>query len=138
MSENKKPDESKHYAVGYRKPPQQSRFKKGQSGNPKGRPKGTLNLATVLGQTLREPVLINENGRQKVITKLEATVKQLVNKAASGDGHAMRYLLSLVMSAEEQTSQTSGASSSLSEADKKIMESVLKRFGSEKKGEASQ
>ena len=40
--------------VGYGNPPQHTRFKKGQSGNPRGRPKGTLNLATVLARTLRE------------------------------------------------------------------------------------
>ena len=86
--------------VGYGKPPKHTQFKKGQSGNLKGRPKGTLNLAKVLERTLREEVVINENGRRKVITKLEAAITQLVNKAASGDGHAMRYLCHLVLSAK--------------------------------------
>src|SRR5436190_1415506 len=72
------------HTVGYRKPPTHSRFKKGKSGNPNGRPKGTVNFATVLLKTLREKVVIKENGRRTVITKLEASVKQLVNKAASG------------------------------------------------------
>ena len=42
------------HTVGYRKPPMHSRFKKGKSGNPNGRPKGTVNFATVLLKTLRE------------------------------------------------------------------------------------
>ncbi|HWX55498.1 MAG TPA: DUF5681 domain-containing protein [Verrucomicrobiae bacterium] len=68
----------------YRNPPQRSRFKKGQSGNPNGRPKGRANLATVLERTLRDTVVIKENGRRKTITKLEAAARQLVDKAASG------------------------------------------------------
>lgn len=66
--------------VGYGKPPEQSRFQRGKSGNPNGRPKGILNFATALQKTLREIVVITENGRRKEITKLEAAVKQLVNK----------------------------------------------------------
>jgi Family of unknown function (DUF5681) len=81
--------------IGYRNPPQRTQFKKGHSGNPKGRPKGKRNLATVLEKTLHEKVVINENGRRKTITKLEAAVKQLVNKAASGDLRALHQLAAL-------------------------------------------
>ena len=70
--------------VGYGKPPQSTRFKKGTSGNPKGRPKGTLNLTTVFAKTLREKVVINEHGQRKTVTKFEAAVKQLVNKSCLG------------------------------------------------------
>ena len=82
----------KDYEVGYKKPPADSRFEPGQSGNPQGRPKGTLNFATTLLKTLRERVVINENGRRKEITKLQAAVKQLVNKAASGALRALNQL----------------------------------------------
>jgi hypothetical protein len=79
--------------VGYGRPPRASQFKPGQSGNPKGRPKGSLNVATVLERTLREKLVINEGGRRREITKLEAAVKQLTNKAASGDARALRLLV---------------------------------------------
>ena len=114
------------FAVGYGKPPKHARFKKGQSGNLKGRPKGTLNLATVLERTLREQVVINENGRRKVITKLEAAITQLVNKAASGDAYAMRHLCHLVISAEER-SVVEPLTQSL-DTDQKVMDNILKRF----------
>jgi Family of unknown function (DUF5681) len=112
--------------VGYCKPPQNSRFKPGESGNPRGRPRGCLNLETVLQRALDEKVVINENGRCKVMTKLEAAVMQLVNKAAAGDGKAMHYLCQLVVSAEgpvavEPTAQCS-------ETDQKVMANILRRF----------
>ena len=113
--------------VGYGKPPKHTQFKKGQSGNLAGRPKGTLNLATVLERTLREQVVINENGRRKVITKLEAAITQLVNKAASGDAHAMRYLCHLVISAEERSVVVEPIAQ-FSDSDRKVMDNILKRF----------
>jgi hypothetical protein len=122
-------DDSKSevFDVGYGKPPKHAQFKKGQSGNLNGRPKGTLNLATVLERTLREEVVVNENGRRKVITKLEAAITQLVNKAASGDGHAMRQLCHLVKSAEERSVAVEPITE-FSETDQKVMDNILKRF----------
>ena len=117
------------YEVGFGKPPVDTRFKKGQSGNPKGRPKGTLNMATVLARTLREKVVVNESGRRKVITKLEAAIKQLVNKAASGDLSALRQLANLVASAEERAAQSPVADSALSADDQKVEQGILERFG---------
>ena len=123
--------------VGYGRPPKHSQLKKGQSGNPNGRPKGSLNIATVLERTLRETVVINENGQRKTITKLEAAVKQLVNKAASGDMNAFKVLSALAHSAEEQdAAQDAEEAQNLKEVDQKILQDILKRFGnSEPKGE---
>jgi hypothetical protein len=114
---------------GYGRPPAHSRFKKGQSGNPQGRPKGTLNFVSVLQRTLRERVVINENGRRRTITKLEAAVKQLVNRSAGGDMNAFRMLFSLAQLAEEQLA-TDHVSTPVqfNEADQKVMLNFLKRF----------
>jgi hypothetical protein len=113
--------------VGYGKPPQNFRFKKGRSGNPRGRPKGALNMATVLARTLREKVVIDENGKRKMVSKLQAAIAQLVSKATSGDGHAIRYLCQLVISAEER-SVVAEPTTQLSEMDQKVMDNILKRF----------
>src|SRR5258705_5637098 len=91
------------YGVGFAKPPKYTQFKKGQSGNPKGRPKNTLNLATVVNRIVREQVVINEGGQRKTVTKFEAAVKQVANKAASGDLSALRHLLALVQFTEQPT-----------------------------------
>lgn len=88
------------YEVGYGKPPNEHRFKKGQSGNPQGRPKGSLNVATVVDRIMRERVVVNENGKRTTITKLEASVKQLLNKSASGDMRALQFTIGLVRYAE--------------------------------------
>jgi Family of unknown function (DUF5681) len=81
------------YEVGYGKPPWHSRFQKGQSGNPRGRPRGSKNSTTLMMEALQELVSVNENGRRKKITKQEAIIKQIVNKAASGDYRSIQFLL---------------------------------------------
>ena len=86
------------YTVGKGKPPEHTRFQKGQSGNPTGRRKGSKNVATLLEQVLNERVVVTENGKRKRITKLEAMLKQLANKAASGDHRAIKLLMPLAES----------------------------------------
>jgi hypothetical protein len=85
----------REYTIGKGKPPQHTRFQKGRSGNPKGRRKGSKNVTTLLEQVLNERVAITENGKRKTITKLEAMLKQLANKAASGDHRAIKLLMPL-------------------------------------------
>jgi hypothetical protein len=124
------------YGVGYGKPPKNTQFKKGQSGNPKGRPKGTFNLATVLGKALRERVVVNENGQRRTITKLEAAAKQLVNKAASGDLTALRQLSMLVLMFEQQSIGENSAPEAMDGEDQQAVMAMLKRFETEQKGES--
>ena len=88
------------YEVGYGKPPRNAGFKKGQSGNPRGRPPGSKNLTTLLNDALNETVTITENGRRRKITKREAVIKQLVNKSASADARSLKILLDLMLNLE--------------------------------------
>lgn len=81
------------YQVGYRKPPKHSRFKPGQSGNPRGKPPGAKNALTLLKQALLSSVLVKQNGRETKTTKLRAIVMQLVNRAVQGDYASIRLLL---------------------------------------------
>jgi len=114
--------------VGYGSPPEATRFKKGVSGNPRGRPKGSLNVATVLTRTLREKVTINENGRRRTVTKLEAAVKQLVNKAAGGDLRALHQLTALARDAEAEQNVRDAQRQDLGELDRDVMQGILRRF----------
>jgi hypothetical protein len=114
--------------VGYRKPPSDTRFRKGVSGNPKGRPKGSLNVATLLMKTLRERVILNENGQRKTVTKLEAALKQLVNKAASGDSRALKQLVELARDAEAKQDLAGRHTPLMNQLDQQVMEDILQRF----------
>jgi hypothetical protein len=116
-------------AVGFGRPPAGTRFKKGVSGNPKGRPKGSLNVATVFLKTLREKVVINEHGQRKSVTKLEAALKQLVNKAAGGDLRAIGQLRDLAREAEEkQNTAANQQSPAANDLDQEVMYGILQRL----------
>lgn len=96
---HKKP--KKPYEVGYGKPPKATRFKPGQSGNKKGRPKGSKNNATLLNLELDKRITITENGKKQTITKREAMFKQLVNGAIGGN----IYKATLVTKLSDQTAE---------------------------------
>jgi Family of unknown function (DUF5681) len=83
------------YKVGYGKPPKAGQFKKGKSGNPQGRPKGSLNLATDLRAELGEKITVREDGRSRKISKQRALIKSLMAKGLQGDARATASLLAL-------------------------------------------
>lgn len=79
----------------YRSPPQHTRFRPGQSGNPKGRPQGSKNLKTVVDKELRKRITLTESGRPRQVTKLEVIVQRLVHDAIKGHLRAAELLLRL-------------------------------------------
>ncbi|MEQ9015743.1 MAG: DUF5681 domain-containing protein [Marinovum algicola] len=83
------------YDVGYGKPPLHSRFKPGQSGNPRGRPKGVANFKTDVAETLKAPVPVKTNGRTRTVSTQRALLLRLREKALKGDRHALDFLLTL-------------------------------------------
>jgi Family of unknown function (DUF5681) len=83
------------YKVGYGKSPKAGQFKRGKSGNPKGRPKGSLNIATDLTAELGEHITVREDGRARKVSKQRALIKSLMARALQGDVRAMASLLAL-------------------------------------------
>jgi Family of unknown function (DUF5681) len=73
------------YEVGYGKPPKERQFQKGISGNPKGRPKKSLDFYDELIAESKSLMTISENGQRKRISKLQGIAKQVTNKALSGN-----------------------------------------------------
>lgn len=94
--------ETEDYEVGYRKPPRSGQFKEGVSGNPSGRPKKASDLGSELVREAHAPLIINENGKRKVIKKYQGLAKQLFSKALSGNIPAARLLAALLQSALEK------------------------------------
>jgi Family of unknown function (DUF5681) len=83
------------YEVGFARPPRAHQFKKGISGNKKGQSRGTKNIATLFHQEMYQKVTILENGQRRTITKIEAALKQLTNKAATGDPRAIQAIINM-------------------------------------------
>ena len=76
---------ARDYEVGDRRPPKHTRFKPGVSGNPKGRPKGSVNLRTRIARQLRQTVPVTRHGRQVKMLKADLIAHQIVDAAAKGN-----------------------------------------------------
>ena len=82
---------------GYRQPPKEHQFKKGQSGNPNGRPrKNNQTLGAIVAAELRKPVPVTHNGERVMMTRLEAIVTKAVQDALTGSPAERRLALKLL------------------------------------------
>ena len=113
---------------GYGKAPRHTRFAKGQSGNPRGRPSGAKNLSTLLSDALNETVVVTENGGRRKVSKRQAIITQLVNRSATADFRAIKILLDIMRAIEVQNESASPETSVFGEADEKVIEGLKARF----------
>ncbi len=88
---------SKEYEVGFKKPPKHSQFQPGQSGNPKGRPKGTKIFRTDLEEELQTKIVIKEGGKPLYVSKQRALLMSMLAKAIKGDVRAANTLTNLIL-----------------------------------------
>jgi Family of unknown function (DUF5681) len=125
------PETPRDYQVGYGKPPRHTRFKRGQSGNPRGRPREAKNLPTLLTEALNERVIVAENEGRRKITKREAIITQLVNRSAKADLRAIKILLDIIQDIERRTEPTS-PETSFGLADQKVIGQLKARLNGAK------
>jgi hypothetical protein len=124
------PETPRDYVVGYGKPPLHTRFQKGRSGNPKGRPRGKKNVSTLLSAALDAAIIVVENGRRKKISKREAIITQLVNKSASADLKATQIVLAMLQDVEARADNSSD-SAAFTAADQEIIQRIQARMRNE-------
>jgi len=110
----------REYEVGYRKPPKHKQFKPGQSGYPRGRPKGSKNEATILRELLDGKKLeIRERGRTRKVTVREAILLRVIEDALKGNTKSAAFILNrygLMVSGEIQQAELTGDDQAVLEA----------------------
>jgi len=121
-------NKSFNYAVGYCRPPLHSRFKPGQSGNPKGRSKGHKTLNVLLRQSLNQGIEVTMGGEKHIIPKFTAMVMALINKALQGDMRAITVLFPYILRMEQAEAEVMRKVEALSANDQEILKEYAKRI----------
>jgi len=94
--------------VGYKQPPAHSRFQKGQSGNPSGRPKKVPDFLEDAAVILTAPVTGHANGKAITLPALQAMFRRLCRNALKGDNAALRRVIDLTLTLEPVAHQQAG------------------------------
>ncbi len=123
------PTDGRPYSVGYGKPPISTRFKPGQSGNPKGRRKGTKNFGKMVHDTVFEKVTVNTPRGRRKLPGLQVVVTRTLNQALQGDAKAIDRLLKILQYAgiavPAAQEHDQAAAQELSAEDQAILDRVL-------------
>ena len=138
MAKKRKKVSSTAQKVGRGNPPTHTQFRKGTTGNPKGRPKGSKNLSTYLMEAARYPVTATVNGRARKISNLQATTMQLATKAARGDQAAIGKFLDWMDEMETRAAAVRPTQFPLSAPDIEVLRAAyerMKQCETEKTGE---
>jgi Family of unknown function (DUF5681) len=114
--------------VGYGSPPQANQFKPGQSGNPRGRPKGAKNEATILRELLNRKIQIREAGRTRKITVLEAILLRFTEDALKGNTKSAAFLFNRYAGAQLDDSHPI---EEVNDDDRKVLDAFIRRIGAQ-------
>ena len=138
MAKKRKNGSGSGQKVGRGNPPKHAQFRKGTSGNPRGRPKGRKNFATYLMEAARDQVSATVGGRTRTISNLQATTMQLATKAADGDQAAIGRFLDWVDEIETRAASVKPSQFPIGAPDIEVIRAVyerMKQCGPEKERE---
>lgn len=120
------PSSRSPYEVGYGKPPRHTQFKPGQSGNPRGRPKGSRSLAATVRKVLGRKIPVIERGQRKLVSADEAMLHRYLEMALKGDVKAGAFLFGFLE--RFQPAEADDAEpEALSEGEKEVLAELFKR-----------
>ena len=122
--EGPQPDESE---TG-KQPPRDTRFKPGQSGNPKGRPKGSCNLSTKILRQLRQLVTVTKGGKPVKMTKADVIANQMVDGSMKGDHKATVLVMKIDQEAANAQNAISAQAIDFAIPDKENLKLIAKRL----------
>lgn len=118
--------------TGYKIPPKYTQFKPGQSGNPKGRPKGRRNTYSVLDYLLNQQILVTQDGHQIKLDKKTAILLQAVNRAVKGDLRAIQNIFPHMLAMDAEKDHLDAVRETLSTNDQAILENLQSRLITER------
>jgi hypothetical protein len=113
--------------VGYAEPPKSGQFKKGQSGNSSGRPKGAKNLRTVIKEEASKKLSVVEGGKRKKKSKMDLMVTQMFNRAAQGEARFTQMALYQFRNIENRPG-TDPNNNAFEEADQPVIAQIIARI----------
>jgi hypothetical protein len=117
--------------VGYGCPPEETRFKPGQSGNPKGRPRRVPTLRAALEKVLGEHIGLREGERSQRVSKLDALVRTTMNRALKGDPRFLRAVLQMMQTGSGEDQGEVEVDNVVSADDEALLADYLARHGAE-------
>jgi len=123
------------YAVGYGRPPIESRFQPGASGNPRGRRKGRKNLKTLIRKALTASISIQEGTKTRRVSKIEGVVLRQLQSALKGDDRSAMAVIKMAMQMGllEEPASNAVEDTALSGADERILEELLGRHSAKRR-----
>lgn len=124
--------DSEDYQVGYGNPPRHTRFRPGQSGNPKGRPNGVRNLSAQMHELLSQKIPMKEGDLVKRITMRDALLRTTLKAALSGDHRARQDIFAAIREYElKESARRDGPDHTVSEEDHAILAGFFGRLGAD-------